>query len=212
MFRFCRLVLIGLALTVVSADTASSAVIMDVGNQTSTFIGNTRGYWFTAPTSFLIDGIRVVTDASTDAQSVEIVRFTSPPPLFPNTTNSFTSLFSAKNVDSTGFITTGSILVNSGDVIGVLGVRGNGVNSYQDGPYVSSIFGNSVILERLGMQSRLETNPVANLFTEDSPFGRVELLYSASAAVPEPSSLAVFGFGAWVFGVCSARRQRQSKR
>lgn len=211
MSRLCKLVLICLALTVVPADTASSAVIMDVGNQTGTHTGNTRGYWFTAPTSFLIDGIRVVTDASTAAQSVEIVRFTSSqPPLFPTTTNSFISLFSAKNVDSTGFITTGSILVNSGDVIGVLGVRGAGVNSYKVGPYVSSIFGNSVVLERLGMQQHLETNPVANLYRENpGSIGRVELLYSA---VPEPSSLAVFGFGASVFGVCSARRQRHSKR
>ncbi len=213
--RAIQLAVACLAVLVTTAGSARASLILDVGTQTGTFSGFTRGYWFTAPTDFVIDGVRVVTDASTANQSVEIVRFTSPPPFYKGTTNDFTSLFSAKGVAGTGFIATGDIFVNSGDLIGVLGSRGNAVNSYQSGPYLSSgFFGNSVTLNRLGMQANLGTRPAANLWTDSSTgaIGRVELSYSEISAVPEPSSLALFGIGACVAGLGAARRRRRENR
>lgn len=214
MMRVFQLAVPCMALLIASAGQVQAGMILDVGSQTGTFTGNTRGYWFTAPTEFVINGIRVPTDANTGSQSVEIVRFTSPPPVFSATTNDFVSLFSAKNVDSTDFIATGDILVNTGDYIGVLGSRGSGVNSYQAGPYASSGFlGNSVTLTRLGMQANLGTNPAGNLFQEPSgSIGRVELSYTASSsvsAVPEPASMTLFGIGACVVGIGAARRRRR---
>ncbi len=90
MMRAIQLAVACLAVLVTTAGSARASLILDVGTQTGTFIGFTRGYWFTAPTDFVIDGVRVVTDASTANQSVEIVRFTSPPPFFSGTTNDFT--------------------------------------------------------------------------------------------------------------------------
>jgi hypothetical protein len=213
-FQLFQLVVACVAVLAATAGQVQAGVL-NVGTHQSTFEGLTRGYWFTAPTDFVIDGVRVVTDASTENQSVEIVRFTSPVTLFPTFTNDFTSLFSAKDVPGTGFIATGDIFVNSGDLIGVLGSRGgNAVNSYENGPYSSSgFFGNSVTLSRLGMQANLGTTPAADLFTEmTGSLGRVELSYSAFSAVPEPSSLALYGFGACVAGIRAARRRRREKQ
>jgi len=210
--RAIQLAVACVAVLIATAGQVQAGLILDVGVQTSSYTccPHTRGYWFTAPSDFVIDGIRVVTDASTANQSVEIVRFTSPPPVYSAVTNDFTSLFSAKDVAGTDFITTGDILVIAGDIIGVLGNRAVGINSYQTGPYVSSgFFGNSVTLTRLGMQADLRTNPAANLFQSPSTIGRVELSYSA---VPEPSSLALFGIGACVAFIGAARRRRREQQ
>ena len=213
MMRAIQLAVACVAMLVATAGSARAGLTLDVGTQTGTYDGLTRGYWFTAPTDFVIDGVRVVTDASTENQSVEIVRFTSPPPIYSATTNDFTSLFSAKAIAGTGFIATGDIFVNSGDLIGVLGSRGNAVNSYQSGPYLSSgFFGNSVTLNRLGMQADLGTNPAAGLFTDSGSIGRIELSYLTTSTVPEPSSLALFGIGACVSGIGAARRRRREKQ
>lgn len=212
--RAIQLAVACVAVLVATAGQVQAGLILDVGSQTGQSVGNTTGYWFTAPTGFVIDGIRVSTDASTANQSVEIVRFTSPPPNYASTTNAFTSLFSAKDVAGTNFIATGDIFVSSGDIIGVLGSRGNGVNSFQSGPYSSTgFFGNGVTLTRLKMMADLGTNPAANLFKESGgSIGRVELSYKSSvSAVPEPSSLALFGIGACVAGIGAARRRRREK-
>lgn len=214
MMRAIQLAVACVVVLVATAGPVQAGLILDVGSQTDSFDGLTRGYWFTAPTGFVIDGIRVPTDASTANQSVEIVRFTSTPPEFPSTTNAFTSLFSAKDVAGTNFIATGDIFVSSGDIIGVLGSRGDGVNSYQSGNYISSgFFGNGVTLTRLLMQANLGTNTAADLASESlGSIGRVELSYKSSAsAVPEPSSLALFGIGACVAGIGAARRRRREK-
>ena len=63
------------------------------------------------------------------------------------------------------------------------------------------------------MMADLGTNPAANLFQESGgSIGRVELSYKSSvSAVPEPSSLALFGIGACVAGIGAARRRRREK-
>lgn len=93
--RAIQLAVACVAVLVATAGQVQAGLILDVGSQTGQNVSNTKGYWFTAPTGFVIDGIRVPTDASTANQSVEIVRFTSPPPNYNSTTNAFTSLFTA---------------------------------------------------------------------------------------------------------------------
>jgi PKD repeat protein len=146
--------------------------------QSSTYTGNVRGYWFTAPTCFTITGVQVPTDASTGNQSIAIVRFwnNAQPPLYSATTNNFTVLFLTQNNSNSGIIPV-NIQVEQGDVIGVLGQRST-VNSYGAANYVSSINGFPVTLARMGMQFPLTTTAPQQLWTEASgSISRVNLYY-----------------------------------
>jgi hypothetical protein len=143
----------------------------------SNFSGNVRGYWFTAPASFVITGVRVPTDASSGNSNIAIVKFQGnvPPPLFSATTNSFDVLYlTQNNTSGTGTISV-NIPVYSGDVIGVLGERG-GINSYAPAPSNQTLGSFSVTLNRMGMQFPLSTNPPQQLWSEASgSISRVEL-------------------------------------
>lgn len=164
--------------------------LMDVGPHSSNYSGLTRGYWFTAPVDFNITGLRVPTDASSLDQSVEVVRLNAVPPLFPTTTNAYTSLFIAQNIPGTGVIAT-NIQVNVGDVIGVLGCRGNAVNSYGAGTYNTTISGSPVTLTRFGFQDDLSTVAAFDVWAAASgSIGRVELYYS-TCATPTPTIMAL---------------------
>jgi len=145
--------------------------------QTSTFTGNVRGYWFTAPTCFTITGADVPTDASSGNQSIAIVRFnTGTPPLYSATTDAFTTLFLVQNGSTSGIFPM-NIQVEAGDVIGVLGCRGTTV-SYSNAGNTTTIEGNNVTLNRLGMQFPLTTTAPQQLWTEASgSIGRVNLYY-----------------------------------
>ena len=188
---------------------ANAGVILDVGSQIDTFQGNTRGYFFVSPTDFFITGAKVSTDASSLSQDIEIVRLNVMPPSYSSSTNDFTSLFRTTDNASPGFVNTGAISVSTGDIIGVLGSRGpNSINSYGVGSYGSDIFGNAVLLQRLGMQNDLRNVSASNLWTEDFFIGRVELMMSQSVGVvPEPTSALIFA-GVGLLGFCP-RRKRQ---
>ncbi|MEM7454755.1 MAG: PEP-CTERM sorting domain-containing protein [Planctomycetota bacterium] len=181
------------------------ADVLDVGPQTATFTGNTRGYWFTAPVDFVITGARVADDASIDNQDIEILMLDSAPPSWPTTSNAFTSVFRITDVPGSGFVSTGNINVSAGDIIGVLGSRGpTSTNSYGDGDYMSSIFGNPVSLQRFGMQFDLRSTAAQDVWAEPGGFiSRVELEFQR---VPEPGSIAILGLASTVLMV----RRRKS--
>ena len=151
--------------------------------QSSTYTGNTRGYWFTAPCDFIITGVNVPVSGTT--QNVAVVRFTgaTPPPEYSSgTTNAFTTLFLAQGNASTGAIPC-SVQIFAGDVIGVLGTRdASGVNSYAaSGSTV--INGFTVAIDRLGMQYNLATTAPQELWQEaGGSISRVELIYQAGTA------------------------------
>jgi|GEM_PF-1319707 len=203
------------ALLLVSATLLSAVPVpIDVGPQTGTFDngGAVRGFWFTAPVDFWIHGVFVPEDASADPQTVEIVRFNSGSPPFESgdDTNDFTSLFRAVGVAGSDPIDTPDIRVLEGQWIGVLGYRGT-TTSYGDAPYFSSILGQEVILNRLGVNSNFRDSPAGRVFTDGFPsIGRIELIVdsSPSAAVPEPSTISLLGLGA----VFLFAKRRFSKR
>jgi len=148
--------------------------------QTSTFAGNVRGYWFTAPSNFTMTGIQVPTTASSGNQSIAVVRFNgaTPPPAFPGTTNAFTTLFLTQNNPAAGSIPV-NIPIAAGEVIGIMGYRAT-TNSYSaNGPQVTTINGTPVTLTRMGMQFPLTTTAPQNIWQE-AAFGisRVEFTYS----------------------------------
>ncbi|MBK8496922.1 MAG: hypothetical protein IPL50_19420 [Chitinophagaceae bacterium] len=156
--------------------------------QSSTFTGNVRGYWFTAPSSFTMTSVEVPTSASAGPQSIAVLRFNgaTPPPAFPGTTNAFTQLFLTQNNPAAGPIPV-NIPINAGDVIGILGYRSN-VNSYTvNGPISTVIDGVPVQLTRMGMQFPLTTTAPQQIWQE-SAFQISRVFFSYGLPVPACTS------------------------
>ncbi|MBL7753210.1 MAG: T9SS type A sorting domain-containing protein [Chitinophagaceae bacterium] len=148
--------------------------------QTSTFSTNARGYWFTAPSNFVITGLYVPTTASSGAQNIAVLKFTGnvAPPVFSATTNAFTVEFLTQNNATTGVIPV-NIPVSAGEVIGIFGNRAN-VNSYSNVGNTITINGSSVALTRLGMQFPLGSTSPQDVWQEpvSGNISRVEFEYS----------------------------------
>ena len=155
--------------------------------------GGCRGFWFQSPTSFLITGVRVPDESGQGIQNVEIVRFNSIPPLYSSTTNSFTSLARHVNISGNGVIPV-EVAIEEGDIIGILGAAGTTSQKVSYGSvsgFTSSIAGESVTLERLGMGHNLFFHEAADLWREpsDNDIGRAEIYYQtidAPEIIPEP--------------------------
>jgi len=153
--------------------------LMPLPPQATTYSGNTRGYWFQAPTDFRIVGLRVPNSASTDDQSVAVLRFNNgAPPFYSATTNDFQLLALFQDVPGNTVLTV-NIPVYEDEYIGVLGSRGSGAtNSYGANNFSTNILGESVTLARCGMQYNLETTSPQNLWQENATnLARVELYY-----------------------------------
>ncbi|MEX2595309.1 MAG: hypothetical protein WEC59_00155 [Salibacteraceae bacterium] len=153
--------------------------LMPIPPQSTSYTGNTRGFWFEAPVDFMMTGVRVPTDASTDDQSIAVVRFNSgPPPFWATTTNDFTVLALFQDVSGSNVLPV-NIPVYTGDNIGILGSRGaSSTNSYGTGNFSTNILGEPVVLARMGMQYDLESTNPQNIWQENSNISRVEMYYT----------------------------------
>ena len=152
----------------------SNPVTIPLASQATSITGNTRGYWFTAPVSFTMTSLFVPTDASTGNQNVAVLKFNgnNAPPVFPSTTNAFSTLF-VSQVNSGGVAIPVNINIAAGEVIGILGDR-DGVTSYGNAPYNTVIAGFNVPLTRIGMQLPLSSNLPQQIWQESgSYFSRV---------------------------------------
>lgn len=117
---------------------------LDIGSHVSNYSAP-RGYFFTAPVDMVITGIRVPEDASTAAQTMQLIRFNSGAPT-GQTSDYVTEAYVnglAGNVWYPVYVT-----VSAGEAIGLLGTRG-GISSYGATDYVSSIGGTPVTLYRM---------------------------------------------------------------
>ena len=157
----------------------SAQTLMPIPAQSTTYTGNTRGFWFQAPVDFMMVGVRVPTTASSDDQSVAVVRFNSgAPPFYSTTTNDFTLLALYQNIPGNNVLAV-SIPVYQGDYIGILGSRGaNSTNSYGAGNFSTNILGETVTLARMGMQYDLESTSPQNIWQENANISRVEMYYT----------------------------------
>jgi hypothetical protein len=139
---------------------------------------NVRGMWFTAPVGFTITGLQALTQL-TGSQSIAVVKFAAPPPIFSATTNAFTLLYLTQNNPATGVIPV-NIQVNAGDHIGVLSQIGN-QTSYATpaGAFTSNIGGMPITIKRIGMQYPLATTSPQDLWEETGgAIGRTEITYT----------------------------------
>lgn len=143
----------------------------------SNYTGMVRGYWFTAPTDFVITGLRVPTEASSGNSNIAILRIDTVPPIFSALTNSFTVLYlTQNNTSGTGIIPV-NIPVYNGQRIMVLGNR-NDINSYATA--TTAVLGtHTVNIFRSGMQYNLSTTAPMSVWTQTSgSISRVELYTS----------------------------------
>jgi hypothetical protein len=139
---------------------------------------NVRGMWFTAPVSFTITGLRALTQLA-GSQSIAVVKFAAPPPIFSATTNAFTLLYLTQNNPATGIIPV-NIQVNAGDHIGVLSQIGNQTSyATPTGAFTSNIGGLPMTIKRIGMQYPLATTSPQDLWEETGgAIGRTEITYT----------------------------------
>ncbi|GAA4352150.1 hypothetical protein GCM10023185_11540 [Hymenobacter saemangeumensis] len=151
------------------------------------YSGLARGYYFTAPSSFVITGLQVPTDASTGPQSIQVMRFAASPPDY-SATASYTALLYYTNSNTT----TGNIPVNipvaAGEVIGILGVRGADVNSYASSASATiTINGTPVTINRLITQNTISTGQAPQNSYSGDPSGQLSRVFFTYA----PSSITV---------------------
>ncbi|MFM1872971.1 MAG: hypothetical protein RL398_2393 [Planctomycetota bacterium] len=156
-----------LALSVLALASTALAQQIAVPAFGSTFTSTlTRGFWFQAPTGFIITGLEVPNEALQPNQVVEVIDLgtAGPPPSYP-TTITGTQLF-YDNATPAGQIIPCSIPVAPGQYIGILGACNNALgsatsyNSYATpaGAYQSTILGLPTTLTRFGTQSGIASN------------------------------------------------------
>lgn len=161
---------------------AQLQIPMGLPPQSTTYSPQVRGYWFIAPTCFTITGLEVPTDASSSEQNIAVIRFDTVPPLYPDTAQGYTVLYLTQNNAASGIIAV-DIPVNEGQVIGILGNRGDN-NSYAPAPYTSAIGSFPVTLSRLGMQYTLSTTAPKEMWTEAAAnLSRVIMYYDTVSTV-----------------------------
>lgn len=156
---------------------------------TSTYTASqARGFWFTSPTTTVITGLRVPTDIGTANQFIYVVKWPSAPPTYTVQSTNYTVLGKFLNVPGLDTVKCG-IPINTGDIIGVLGVRGSTAvstasMSYGAGGFTTTISGNPVTLYRFMSQTDITTNPLGPLCEGGTgSLARVEMFFGSSISL-----------------------------
>ena len=157
---------------------------------TSTYTGNVRGMWFTAPFAFKIKSLKVPSNVTTGTdQSFAVVKFNAAPPAYSTVTNAFTVLYLAQAVPGTTGVSV-NIPINAGDIIGIMSQRGN-VCSYGPTAPTMMLGTTSVPIARLGMQFPLNTTAPKDMWTEASNVGLTEFTYAIGCESPRTAISAI---------------------
>lgn len=159
---------------------ASAQNMMPLPTHTNVYSGQARGFWFVAPMTFEITGLRVASQAGSGTQAIQVVEIHDPMPIaFTSQSSNFTTLYYT-NTGANGQILPVSILINAGDTIGILGTAGT-ANSYGSGSYNSSIFSNTVPIQRFGYQGNINTGATSLIwgvgYQSSGSVSRVEVYY-----------------------------------
>jgi hypothetical protein len=160
------------------------AIPLPFFNHTVSSIAFTGGMWFTAPTHFIITGVRAPDETGHGLQNVEVLRLAEPPPIYNLTTNDFASVARYIGHSSQHVIRT-YIPVRAGDVIGVLGACGDvEMNSSRSAAtefqtmFIGPAGPSQATLRTLGMEANLVNHAAQSVWTAPA-FGvhRVELYH-----------------------------------
>ena len=142
----------------------------------------TRGYWFQAPTSFTITGLRVPTDVGTGDQWIQVIRTTAAPPAYSASTTG-TTLAYIQGVAGTATVAV-NIAVSSGDFICILGGRAASATTLSmsyatpTGPYNTTIASLSTTITRLVYQASIQSAQAGSISSESTgSLARVEMYY-----------------------------------
>jgi hypothetical protein len=171
--------------------------MMDVGPHIRIYSGMTRGYYFIAPSDFVIKGVRVPTDGSPSIlQSAAVLRVNQDPStwVYSTGTSNFNILGLWRGVSSFGMIPA-NIQVSQGEIIMIIGCRStNSVNSYGNSNVPTKIGDFDVTLHRAFFQSNLLTNNPIVVHNSAGSIGRVFMYYELAGGIEtdvrlEPQSL-----------------------
>ena len=169
----------------------SAQTMMPLPAHNSVYSGSIRGYWFIAPTSFTITGLRVPIDAGTGLQYIHVMKCHTPFPISSGSASSnFTTLTYISGA-ANGVIQTVNIPINQGDTIGILGSAGV-ANSYTSSTtHSSTIGGFPVSLTRIGHQGDIDLGPAPNYFGSalgaSGSISRVEMYYTTGPCTDPPT-------------------------
>ncbi|MBW2258542.1 MAG: hypothetical protein JRI25_28680, partial [Deltaproteobacteria bacterium] len=99
-----------------------TATLVDIPVESDVYAsGFTAGFWFEAPGDFTIVGVAVPTDAGTEVQNIEVVRFDAAPYA---QTNAYERLACFRDIVGSDVLETDPIDIFAGEIVGVLGGRG----------------------------------------------------------------------------------------
>ncbi len=179
---------------VLSLQYAQGQTMMPLPNHATTYTGNIRGYWFTAPIDFVITGLRIPSEAGSGLQYIQVFKINDATPVvYATTSSNFTSLHVTYGATN-GVIQAVNIPISAGDKIGIVGQAGT-VNSYGTVSGTTNIGGNSVTLARIGHQGNMSSTGIPNYWTEpaSSSISRVEMYYTtcSTAITQQPSSATI---------------------
>jgi len=181
------------------ATAAAAQIPIPAFSNTYTF-QHTRGFWFQAPTTFVITDVRVPNEATQPFQAVEIIDLgAAPPPAYPGTVTG-TQLF-YNNSTATSSLIPVNITIQSGAYIGVLGCctptqgSNTGYNSYGTpaGAFASNILGNPTTLTRFGTQFGIGAG--GNMPCWQEPAGTISRVEVYVAPATGYASSAPYGTG-----------------
>jgi len=166
--------------------------------QVSVTNGATNGMWFTAPSDFVIKALMVPHETTNpyDAQSIAVIKFTGTGPMAFLATN-YSVLFLIQDTVTPDSIPV-NISIQSGDHIGILGSRWNGLSGAGESSnagvsgFSTSINGMATPLYKLQANSPLNNQAPSGVYmpSPTSPIVRIEM-YIEECILPNPNSVSI---------------------
>jgi hypothetical protein len=147
-----------------------------------------RGYWFIAPTSFTITGLKVAPEAGAGLQYIHLLKCHDLMPIaFSTPSTNFTTLSYISGAPN-NTIAPVNIQIQQGDTLVIMGTVTGNANSYTVSAinHTSSIGTHSITMGRAGTQGSIESGPAPNFWGYDPaithPLGRVFIYYTLASA------------------------------
>ena len=153
--------------------------------------GYPRGFYFTAPTTFLVTGLRVPNESKHKFQTVALYKMAKVPPAYPQSVAG-TPVFFTKGVAAGTIIKLSKpVVYKANDVLVVLGSNYDAnsntlYSSYSAGPGTSYVLGKKVTMRRIIMQASLLSNSGKGPIATNGAFniGRVEVMIAGQSNFP----------------------------